>query len=253
MSIHEFGQHHPHKVLLLHPSVVMWDYFEAVIPLLEPHVHVIVPALPGYDPERPGDFTSIEDIARELELLWLEKGWGKVSGIYGCSMGGSIVIRLLANRKLPICHAIIDGGITPYQLPWLVTRFIALKDFLMIYLGKLGGIKLLERAFATDSYSPEDLRYIEAVLKKMSAKTIWRTFDSCNNYSMPEPITSDCEHIEYWFSAAEENARKHDIAYVRQHFPQATFRRFDQVGHGGLAVLKPELLAAGILRLTPAP
>ena len=31
-------------------------------------------------------------------------------------------------QRIKIEHCIMDGGITPYQLPWLMTRFIALKD-----------------------------------------------------------------------------------------------------------------------------
>ena len=48
----------------------MWDYFEYVIPLLEKDYHLIIPALQGYDPENKSDFTSIEEIAEELER-WL--------------------------------------------------------------------------------------------------------------------------------------------------------------------------------------
>ena len=49
MKLHEFGMEKERAILLIHPSVVKWDYFEYVIPLLETEYHVIVPALPGYD------------------------------------------------------------------------------------------------------------------------------------------------------------------------------------------------------------
>ena len=51
MTIHEFGKDNDKVIVLLHPSVVMWDYFEYVIPLLEKKYHLIIPALPGYDPD----------------------------------------------------------------------------------------------------------------------------------------------------------------------------------------------------------
>ena len=34
MTIHEFGKEHQTAVVLIHPSVVMWDSFECVVPLL---------------------------------------------------------------------------------------------------------------------------------------------------------------------------------------------------------------------------
>jgi hypothetical protein len=35
VTIHEFGKENEKVILLIHPSVVKWDYFEYVIPLLE--------------------------------------------------------------------------------------------------------------------------------------------------------------------------------------------------------------------------
>ena len=246
MTIHEFGKGNPRTVVLLHPSLVRWDFFEYLIPLMEQYDHLIIPALPGYDPDRQSDFTSVEEIAEELADWLIAHGYPEVDCIYGCSMGGSIVIRFLANRRVRVHSAVIDGGITPYQLPWIATRFIALRDYLMIAMGKFGGIKLLEKAFATDDYSAEDLQYIADVLRSTSRKTIWRTFDSCNNYSMPDPVEVDCAHIEYWYAQAEEKDRAWDIAYVKKHIPHAAFRMLENVGHGGLAPLQPERLAAGL-------
>ena len=52
MTIHEFGKENKETIILIHPSVVKWDYFENVIPLLEKNYHLLVPALPGYDFDR---------------------------------------------------------------------------------------------------------------------------------------------------------------------------------------------------------
>lgn len=62
MTIHEFGKENEKVILLIHPSVVKWDYFEYVIPLLEKAYRLIVPALPGYDFDEKSDFTSVEQI-----------------------------------------------------------------------------------------------------------------------------------------------------------------------------------------------
>ncbi len=248
MTLHEFGKENAAAVLLLHPSCVMWDYFEYVIPLMQDRYHLIVPALPGYDEDEKGDFTSVEQIASELADLLTARGITVLSCIYGCSMGGSVVARMLADNRIRIASAVMDGGITPYQLPWIVTRLIAVRDFLMIYAGKLGGAKLLEKAFSTDDYSDEDLRYVEKVLGFMSARTIWRTFESCNNYSMPDGIITDCRHIEYWYSKQEEKDRRGDIRYIKKMLPQAAFHVFPGSGHGGLAALWPELLVSELER-----
>ena len=246
MTFHEFGKENDKIILLIHPSIVMWDYFEYVIPLLEKDYHIIVPALPGYDPDIKSDFTSIEDISEGIEIWLKMHDITEAECIYGCSMGGAIVTKLLSNRQVHFNHAIMDGGITPYQLPWIITRFIALKDFITISLGKAGGVKLLEKAFSTDELSEEDIIYAAKVLDMISYKTIWRTFDSANNYSMPKEVKTDCPYIEYWFADAEEKDRRWDISYIRKAFPNTHFVRFKNVGHGGLAPFHPEKLVRGI-------
>ncbi|WP_329886477.1 hypothetical protein [Pseudoramibacter faecis] len=139
----------------------------------------------------------------ELAKWLIEHGYKTISCIYGCFMGGDCG-PILADNRVKAHSAVMSGGITPYQLPWIATRFIAMRDFLMVYTGKLGGVRLLEMAFATDKYSEDDMKYIAKVLRFMSAKTIWRTFESCNNYDMPKKIQTSCERIEYWYSKAEK-------------------------------------------------
>ena len=77
MTYHEFGTENKRVVLLIHPAVVMWDYFEYVIPLLEKDFHLIIPALPGYDPDQKEDFTSIEEIAAAIERWFKKKKYRK--------------------------------------------------------------------------------------------------------------------------------------------------------------------------------
>lgn len=114
MNIHEFGRENPKTLLLIHPSVVKWDYFETVIPLLQRDYHLLVPALPGYDFENDSDFSGVEQIAAELNSRLQEKGYAELDAVYGCSMGGSVALLVALGQKIPIRHCIMDGGITPY-------------------------------------------------------------------------------------------------------------------------------------------
>ncbi len=249
MNVHEFGKENKEIILLIHPSLVKWDYFEYVIPLLEDQYHLLIPALPGYDFEDSSDFTSVEAVANELNKWIKSQGYTELYAVYGCSMGGSIALLTTLGKKILIRHCVMDGGITPYQLPWIVTRFIALKDYLMMMLGKAGGIKLLEKAFATDDYSSEDLQYVAEVLKHSSRKTLWRTFESCNNYKVPAPVPRMDTRIHYWYASGEEKERKEDINYMKQHFPQTTFKVLPKLGHAGLVLLQPELFAKMMIEL----
>ncbi len=129
MRIYEFGKENTECILLIHPSLVTWDYFEYVIPLLKKHYHLLIPALPGYDLDDDSCFSSVETIALQLADALADRGIREVITVYGCSMGGSIALRMAVDGKLPAKNIVMDGGITPYQLPWILTRFIALRDF----------------------------------------------------------------------------------------------------------------------------
>ena len=117
MKIYEYGVENPECILLIHPSLVTWDYFENVIPLLKGHYHLLIPAIPGYDLKDDSQFSTVEKVASQLADDLLQKGIREVKAIYGCSMGGSIVLRMAADGKLKAQHYVMDGGITPYQLP----------------------------------------------------------------------------------------------------------------------------------------
>lgn len=250
VNIHEFGKENQETILLIHPSVVKWDYFESVIPLLQENYHLLVPALPGYDFENDSDFTGVEQIASELNAWLKAEGYTELYAVYGCSMGGSIALMVALGQTVKIKHCVMDGGITPYQRPWLVTRVIALKDYLMMMLGRAGDVALLEKAFATDQYSKEDLQYVADVLRHCSRKTIWRTFESCNNYKVPEPAPKLDTQIHYWYAKGEEKERKQDINYMKRKFPQTEFEVLPALGHAGLALLRPKLFAEMICALS---
>lgn len=120
MTVHEFGKENKDAMLLIHPSVVKWDYFEYVIPLLEDRYHLIVPALPGYDFEQPGDFTSVEGIAEKLAAWCLGHGCPRLKATYGCSMGGSIALRMAVDGRVRIACSIQAGaaGLVRYDIPF---------------------------------------------------------------------------------------------------------------------------------------
>uniref|UniRef100_UPI000494074B alpha/beta fold hydrolase n=1 Tax=Treponema pedis TaxID=409322 RepID=UPI000494074B len=92
MTIHEFGTEHTDTILMFHPLSVWWDVFEYVIPILEKEYHLVIPAMPGLDPDRPeSTYTSVEDIAAKAANLLIERRQKRIACLFGCSMGGGVV------------------------------------------------------------------------------------------------------------------------------------------------------------------
>ena len=249
MRIYEYGKENPECILLIHPSLVTWDYFEYVIPLLEKRYHMLIPALPGYDPNDDSEFSTVEQFASELADDILKRGILEVKAIYGCSMGGSIALRMAADGKLKAKNYIMDGGITPYQLPWILTRFIAVRDFGMMALGKLGGEKMIVKAFSSTQYNEEDLKYVAKIFRHCTYKTLWNTFDSCNNYKMPKKTMRFTGKVHYWYAEKERKSRDWDMKYIKKFVPDTVFKSFKGIDHGDMALFYPERMAQELLKL----
>lgn len=253
MRIYEFGKENTERIVLIHPSLVTWDYFEYVIPLLEKHYHLLIPALPGYDLNDDSSFGSVESIALQLANDLANMGIQEVDTVYGCSMGGSIALRMAVDGKLRIRNIVMDGGITPYQLPWILTRFIALRDFGMMALGKIGGEKLIVKAFSSTEFSEEDMKYVANIFRHCTYKTLWNTFDSCNNYKMPKKVMHLPCRVNYWYAEKEHKARDWDIKYMKKFLPDTVFKCFAGMDHGDMALFYPEQLAQELSRLSQNP
>ena len=249
MKIYEYGRENKERILLLHPSLVTWDYFEYLIPYLEGDFHLLIPALPGYDLTDGSQFSSVEETASMLADELDKKGIREVRTIYGCSMGGSIALRMAADGRLKAGHYVLDGGITPYQLPRILTRLIALRDFGMMALGKMGGEKVIVKAFSSSGYSREDLEYVAGIFRHCTYRTLWNTFDSCNNFQMPREVMHFSGQVHYWYGEKERKTRDWDLKYMKKFVPDTRFRKFSGMDHGDMALFYPERMAAELKRL----
>ena len=249
MNIFEFGQKNEKSLVMIHGACMSWDMFRESVTLLQERFHIYTIAVPGHDLSTEEEFTSVEAISRQIEDELIARGQRQIDLLYGLSMGGGFVIRILADNRLIVKDAVIDAGITPYEMPFMITRLILLKDFLMIEWGKHSK-KALELAFPPERYTQEGVDEMFRVMRHMTAKTIWRVFDSTDNYSMPEQFPQLETRIRYWYGELEKKARKLDIAYVRKHIPNVEFREIPQMDHGEYALMSPGELADDLIHVS---
>ncbi|ORX65887.1 hydrolase, alpha/beta fold family [Anaeromyces robustus] len=241
ITVHEFGKENPNIIVMYHPLGVWWDVYEYVIKILEKDYHLIIPSIPGLDPDKPeSEFTSIEEIEEQITNWLIKNEYSHVKCLFGCSMGGALVIRTLASNRITTDYVVIDAGITPYQLPKIFTYFIGIKDWCMTEIGKHSSVKVLNSVVDTNKFDKNDIIYIKKVLNSMSSKTIWRGFYSTNNYSMPKEIPQPNCPIQYWYGEEEKKAREWDIEYIKKIFPKTVFVENKGQNHAEYFTLYPE-------------
>ena len=241
ITLHEFGKQNSDVIVMFHPLGVWWDVFDRVIPILERRFHLVVPAVPGLDPDRPElEFTSIEEIEEQIETWHIGHGHQHDVCLYGCSMGGSLTIRMLARGVIGPRCAVIDAGITPYRMPKAFTYLIGARDWCALEFAKHVGVRMLNSFTDTSRFTRDDLLYVKEVLSGMSSKTIWRAFYSTNNYSMPKAVFHPPFPVQYWYGEAERAARKRDIAYMKKTFPDTVFWENKGQDHAEFFTLHPD-------------
>ena len=129
MSVLEYGNEHE-KALLFLPCTAEpeWAFTDSV-KLLARDYHVMQMVYDGHGATGE-DFVSVEATVDEI-TDWLQAhGVTRLDAAYGCSLGGACLTRFLALGKIPVNRAIIDAGITPYQMPFVLRRLACLRDFL---------------------------------------------------------------------------------------------------------------------------
>ena len=236
---HEYGNENPKIIVMIHGTAMSWKMFVPAAEALADTYHVILAGVPGHDPDRDDEFTSVEQTASEIEEGLLHQGINTVDLLYGLSMGGGIVLRMLADSRLTIRHAVIDGGIAPYEFPKTVCALILAKDVVLTGLAKHSR-RLLSCAFSDRDYGKETVDGMYQVLRHMSARTIFRVYASTDNYSMSDVFPETDTEIEYWYGSEEEKERKTDIQYFRKHIPHVRIRILHGMKHGQYAAVDTE-------------
>ena len=109
MKVVEVGQENQDVIVLLHGGGLSWWQYQAQMDLLCENYHVVLPILDGHAGS-DADFTSIEDNAKQL-LDYIDKTYGgSVFLIAGLSLGGQILLEMLALRKNICQYAIVESA-----------------------------------------------------------------------------------------------------------------------------------------------
>ncbi len=253
MKVYEFGAEHEKTFVMFPCAAEPWWAFRDSAEAMARDYHVYLMIADGHD-EQGTTFVSIEKNAADAAASLRAMGVQHIDGLYGVSMGGASAMRFLAAEDIPVDKAVIDAGITPYPYPKWVCRLIALKDWATVMLGTKC-YALLKLAYPPRRWTPAGQdpeahyrRIFDFLKHRFSSKTIFNTFWSTNNYSMPDPVPKVAARMEYWYGEEERKARKGDLAWAQRAFPQIVPREFKGLAHAELVMMFPERFYREITR-----
>ena len=244
MKVLEYGKEQE-KTLLFLPCTAepAWAFTDSV-KLLAQEYHVMQIVYDGHG-ETGEDFISVETTVDEVTDWLHAHGIARLDAAYGCSLGGACLTRFLALGKVPVKCAIIDAGMTPYQLPLFVRKLINQIDYLGFKLITRSR-KMLEAAYPPERWTlPErdpvaEYTNLIAYLKTYSNRTIHTIFWSANNYALPpKPAETGCRLV-YWYGEEEKNVRSRNIRFIQQYFSQVPTRSIPKMDHAELVMIYPQ-------------
>ena len=240
MEILEFGDTSKRKIILIHGFQSPWQVWEKYIEHYKKDFHIIVPIMPGHNPEIKEDFTSFEQTAKELEDYIISRYGSKVYAVYVMSMGGVLTATLWQNKRLEFEKVIFDGS------PLVSYNSIMRKFTLTFYLNvthksQQRDKKTLEQA-VTSIIAKENLDDFLRVLDNMSDTTIKNCINCIGNFKLKSNIDSSSRIYFFHGTAFNEMLAKKTAKYVKKHYPDAVVKCFNGKAHCENALFYPEIM-----------
>ena len=230
----EFGQQHPHVIMLLHGGGLSWWNYREAAELLAEQYHVVLPVLDGHaDSDAP--FRTIEDNAARL-ISYIDTHFGgQVLAIGGLSLGGQIAAEMLSQRKDICQYTLLESALVE---PMKLTAALIGPTFGMSY----GLIKQKWFAKLQSAYLgiPKPLfdDYFRDTCKISKADMI--AFLKANSLYTIKPALSETEaKVKIVAGAKEQKSILDSAKLLHQAIPGSSMEVLPGLRHGDLSINKP--------------
>jgi len=239
MEILEFGNKKNKKIILIHGFQSPYQVWEEYIEHYKEDYHIIVPILPGHNPEKKEEFISFKECANEIEDYIISNYGTDVYAIFGMSMGGVLTASIWENKKLNIKKVIFDGSpLVSYNN--FVKKFMIKFYIDITHKSQQREQKTLDQA--VNNIIPKGkLNYLLQVLDNMSDTTILNYINSVGNFKLSTKIDTPDTDIYYCYGTKmNEMFAKKTAKYMMKNYPSSTILCYKRNGHCEYSLLNPK-------------
>ena len=245
MTFHEFGDDTRPHIMLIHGGVNAWWNYLRQARVLAQHYHVILPTLDGHGEAYRTPYVSTERTADQLTDYIQQHCGGHLFALCGVSLGGQIVIELLARKPDLTEKAIVDGSLC-YPQP-MMARFCIASVWLFGWMlfsewACRLQLKLMPKLLPTEMTYPQEIQ--EYYLRDMprtprkTLYTMYRTYMA--QYRVKESVRNSHAQVMYWYGEKEMKCVKNSARMFQQLLPTCRIYEVKGYGHGYLSVYLPE-------------
>ncbi|UTR15888.1 alpha/beta hydrolase [Salipaludibacillus sp. LMS25] len=234
-----FGEKQNPVIVLIHGYGISWKMWLPQIESFRHSYFVVVPVLDGHDEENKSDFISV-DRSAEAIIDYIENMFqANIFAICGTSLGGTIAVDILAQNKLNVEMAIIDGApLVPMNkvMLSLATR-VRLTQNNRMRNGNRRMIKRMRNMFYPELMAEE----VFNICARMSEMTCKNVHQSAFSYVLSPFIKNIQTKMTYWYGSKEVFFLKKSAEAISQMLPSTQIEVFQGFDHGELCIGNPEL------------
>ncbi len=244
MQYVEYGVQNPETIILLHGGGLSWWNYRNVAQFLSDRYHVILPILDGHaDSDAP--FSSIEENADRIIAFVDEHFGGNILALGGLSLGGQIVVEMLAQRPAICKAALIESALVK---PMKLTRALIKPTFGMSY----GLIKQKWFAKLQAAYLGIPKELFEDYYRdtcKITKENMIAFLRSNSAYSIKTSLRNAQAKVHIVFGSKEQISIRTSGKLLNRMIPDGTLEILPGYSHGELSLNHPEQYAQMLLKL----
>lgn len=231
MKYIEYGKENKDVVILLHGGGLSWWNYREVAEQLQMRYHVVLPVLDGHaDSDR--DFTTIAANAEEIIAFIDECFGGSVLLMGGLSLGGQILLEILAKREDICQYALIESVLA---VPSKLTYAMIAPAFGSCY----GIIKyrwFSKLQFNSLRINPELFEEYYRDTCKITKQNIIAFLQENSMYSMKASLCECKAKVHIVVGKKESRVMKKSAKRIQENIPASTIQVLPGLYHGEFSI-----------------
>lgn len=237
MDFKTFGKNGSPVLMLIPGLGVSYEIFLPLIGLLEDKFQIIAVQIDGFTLGRKTEFTSIDDQAVRIINYIKDNHKGNIDIIYGLSLGGKILSRVLERNEIAVGHAVMDAAPLLSFPVWVVIplKYLQCANVWTCY----HWTRFWKWVFRSH-YFDVILDECKKVYPFGGSKAVLDGYTSVYTNKL-ESISGN--NIYYWYGTKEAFIAKSQVKHLKNLYPDAKVSIFKALNHGQLLVDSPEEVA----------
>lgn len=238
MRVYHYGNESNPPLILIHGFQCPLGIWQWHVTRYKKDFHVIVPELPGHNPECYESFSSFQNCAIHIEEFCKTCNATKSVSIYAISMGGLVASLLWQRGILEIDRIIMESSpLLPMGKIW--SRF---STKFYINIGKKtrnGDAKTLENA--KKLIHPNNLDSFITIVKNLKDSDIDAFITEISNFKLPDNLKAPDQLLCYIYGGSISEMFFYIVSkYIKRKYPTAKTIRLKGMGHCEELLLRPE-------------